>query len=118
MPEPAANDVDLDAGFEEMDGRRVPEHVRGHGTTTRGHERSAPTPDEFVNAIARERRAASGREDGAGGGVPLRRLPGTSGVEQQSQQPRGFRPQRTGTPLVAFAVQLHARRGGENEMFG
>ena len=61
MPEPAADDVDLDAGFEEVHGGRVPEGVRAD--TAAGSdvvEIGGVTADDLVDAVAGEWLSAGG----------------------------------------------------------
>ncbi len=56
MTQPAPDDVDVDSGFEEMDGGRVAKQVRTHAPTGSGVvEVASVTPDNLVDAEAGER---------------------------------------------------------------
>ncbi len=104
MSEPAADDIDLDLGFEEVHGGGVPERVRSDPAAgSRVVELGGVAPDDLVDPVAGERLPASG-EHGCS-----RRRGALLGLEQLLDGSGGLLPERAGSPFVAVAMQAHAR---------
>ena len=103
MAEPAADHVDVDSGFQEVDGRRVSEDMRADVASGRPAEAvqvAGVATHDLVDAEACEGTLAAGHEDGH-----RSRWRGPSGLEQVLQQLSRLRPEWTGPPLVTLAVQ-------------
>ena len=111
MPEPAANDIDLDAGLKEMDSRGVAEDVRRNVTASGACidlEPSDVAANDLVDAEARQGTPRVPDEHRLVGACDRAAV-----VDEESQLARGLLPEWAGPPLVALAVQVDARRGPE-----
>jgi hypothetical protein len=68
VPEPPSDHVDIDAGFQEMDGRRVSPHVRRNTpviASAGGLDIDGKTAYPLVDPETRERSSRTGYEHGA-----------------------------------------------------
>ena len=111
MSEPAADHVDLDAGFEQVDGGGMPEGVWADAAPGSGIVEIGGVPaHDFVDPGAGERLAAGGKH----GSLRRRRL--WPGLQQLLDGSCGVLPERAGAPFVALAVQAHGRVIGEIEV--
>src|ERR1019366_10557525 len=70
VPEPTSDDVDIDTGFQQMDGRRVSPHVRRNAPLIAGAcglDIGGEAAYALVNPKARERLSGTGYKYGAVG---------------------------------------------------
>jgi len=109
VPQPSADHVDLDAGFEQVHGGGVPEDVgrdpgRCGATLQPVKGRRVPSHD-LVDPISRERATLLRAEDRCVG-----RAARTLLLEVELEHVGGFGPKRTEPPLVALAVEPHPER--------
>ena len=87
MAEPTPDDVDVDPRFQEMHRGGVAEDVRRNGALLLlDRNMVRVTPDELVEAEARQRPTGAVQENGAG------RRSRSPQLEHLIQRPRGFRP--------------------------
>ena len=114
VSEPAADHVDLDAGFEQVDGGGMPEGVRADPSAGSGVVEAGGVPaDDLVDAVAGERLPAGGEHRGR-----RARAVAVLGLEQLLERAGGLLPERAGAPFVAFAVQADGRVLAEVEVPG
>ncbi len=104
MSEPAADHIDLDASFEQVDGGGVPEGVRADLSAGAGVVEAGCVPaDDLVDAVAGEGLPVGSEHRRAGRG---RRL---GGAVQGGQQLCSLLPERAGAPFAAFAVHVYRK---------
>ncbi len=110
VPEPPTDDVDLDAGLEEVHRRGVSEGVRADPAAGSGVIKlSGVAADDLVNPVAGERLSARGEHRGRG-------WRGVLGCQELVEDDGGLPPERAGSPFVALAVQAHGRVLAEVEV--
>ena len=93
MAKPAADDIDLDPGLEQMDRRGMAKHVRGDPprsvATWTGTQSRRVTADELVDPEPGERATMPGGEDRV-----VRRHTARSSLQHLAEQPGGLGPER------------------------
>jgi len=102
VTQPAANHVDFDASFEQVDRSRVPKHVRRNGARRARRfveKRPDNAPNDLVDPEPRQVASLAGYEHG---------FLWRSTSHQRAKQRHGFRPEGAGPPFVAFAVEMCA----------
>ncbi len=111
MAEPAADDVDFDAGLQEVYRGGMPEEMRRHmsGLWAAGIPGSGVAPYDFVDSETREGEAAPRAKDWL---VRCRALLGKEPLEMSYR----LIPQRTDAPLISLAMKADLRRRLELEM--
>ena len=91
MAKPAADDIDLDPGLEQMDRRGMAKHVRRdppRSVAARSGAQGRRVPaDQLVNPEAGERASLPGGEDRV-----VRRHIARSSFQHLAEQPGGLRP--------------------------
>jgi hypothetical protein len=107
VAEPSTDDIDLDAGLEEVHGRGVPEDVRADAPVCPGalwsDETIGMAPDDLVDAKASQRPTSPRREHR---GV---KMVGSPLISQALELAHRLFPQRTGPPLVTLTVEARSR---------
>ena len=96
MAEPGADGIDVHAGENQVAGRRVPDHMRGYRSARQFRHPGRATLDQPIDPEAGKRLSEPADEDG---------VIGRATVDLVSQNPFGFRPQRTLAYLAALPVQ-------------
>jgi hypothetical protein len=111
VAQPASDHIDLNAGFDEMDGTGVPKDVWADSPAgMRGVEVRCVSTDDLVDAEAGERVPASREYRALRGGRGIR------GADQRTEQLGRLHPQRTGPLFVTFTVEADQRMLAEIEV--
>src|SRR6202167_3792223 len=113
VTEPATDDIDVDTGFEKMDGGRVPPDVRRDAPRIAGAagglDAGGQVAHTLVDPKARQRAPGTGYEHGA---VGIR----SASADEQGELLGGLLPEWTCPPLAALPPQPNGGRSLEREV--